>query len=168
MRGGERIKESGSIRIETCQGIVYLYWRDIGVDCIQNVADEPLVYGDADHGGEEAFCDAVGHVDARGLAPFCHDVAFINDDACGVFSVDERADAGIIGLAAIVLRLGQLLVPWFFAFVVAGEDYGLLQAGGVQAKGGGTAVLPLAWRREIRLFCGAGFFGLGKGGGWPE
>jgi len=29
----------------------------------------------------EAFCDAVGHVDSRGFAPFGYDVTFIDDEA---------------------------------------------------------------------------------------
>jgi len=117
--------------------------------------DEALVDGEAYYCGEEAFCDAVGHVDSCGFAPFGYDVTFIDDEAGWFASFLEGADAVVEGFATEAFGLGELLVAWGFCFVVAGEGFGLREFYGVEAEGGGGAVLPLAAGREV--VCGFGW-----------
>ena len=106
---------------------------DVVADGVVELADHAAVEGDADDAGQHAFRDAVGHVDAGGIAPFGDDVAVVDDDAGRVAAVLDRADGVAEGLAAEGLVVVHDQVAGVGAFMRDREVDGGLQRGGVGA-----------------------------------
>ena len=82
------------------QGIVELDRRDVFAGGVVDAADHAAVERHADHARQQALGDAVGHVDARRLAPFGDDDALVDDDAGLVAAVLDRSDRLAERLAA--------------------------------------------------------------------
>lgn len=115
-------------------GVIDLDGGDVCGDGILYAVDESPVDGQSYDGGEKAFGDAVGHVHSCGFAPFCNDIAFIDDEAGLVAPVLHRSHGVVIGFVLPeAFCLEEDLVAGCFGLTPAGESDGIREFTAVEA-----------------------------------